>query len=157
MTFVIAGALGFVALGLWMAGLFGDVPESRRWPKQMVQLLGWISVIFFGSCAAVGLRRAFDTDVQLRISRQGIYWKPWSEATIPWHEIHDIRVWEFRKQRSIILSLHHPELYPSKSILGRLAAANRSLTGGDISISMTGLNKSFDEALAAAHEYGEAQ
>jgi hypothetical protein len=153
MTLIILGAIAFVALGAWMIGLFGQPPQSRRWSPAMVHLVGWSSIIFFGTCAAVGIRRDFDSGPQLTISPRGIQWKPWSEDTIPWKEIRDVSVWDFRRQKAIILALRNPERYPSSSLAGKLAGLNRGLTGGDISISLTGLDKSFDEAFTAIREF----
>ena len=153
MALVVLGSIVFVALGLWMVGLFGEVPENRRWSREFVQIFGWISIIFFGLCAIVGTRRALDSDAQLRISASGIYWKPWSEVTIPWHEVREVSGWRYRRQKFILLSLNHPERYPSSSLLGKLAAANRALAGGDISISLVGLDKSFEEAMDAIDEF----
>ena len=156
MALMVFGSVVFVAIGVWMTGLFGEPPESRRWSPGLVQSFGWFSIVFFGACAIVGIRRAVDTDVQLRISEQGIYWTPWSEKTIPWYEIRDVRMWEHRRQRMIILCLTHPERYPSMSLLGKFAALNRGLTGGDIAISLTGTDKSFDEALGTVEEFRAA-
>ncbi|MFL6728970.1 MAG: STM3941 family protein [Sphingomicrobium sp.] len=153
MALIILGAIGFVALGSWMAGLFGEPLPSRRWSPAAVHLIGWSSIVFFGACAVVGIRRALDTGPQLTISAQGIQWRPWSQDTIPWREIRDVSVWEFRRQKAIVLVLYHPEQYPSSSLAGKLASVNRGLTGGDISISLTGLDKSFDEAFAAIGKF----
>jgi hypothetical protein len=157
MGLILLGAFVFVVLGFWMVGLFGEVPESRRWPAGIAQLVGWASIIFFGFCAVVGIPRMFDKDAQLRISPDGILFKPWSKTTIPWQEIHDVSIWQHRRQKAIVLHLGHPEQYPSSSFLGKLAGMNRALTGGDISISLTGLDKSFDEALTTIHGFRNAR
>jgi hypothetical protein len=153
MAFILLGAAVFVVLGFWMIGLFGEVPHNRRWPAEIVQIVGWLSIVFFGACAIIGVPRLFNADLQLRVSEHGIYWKPWSDDTIPWHEIRDVRVWEYRRQKAIVLCLEHPERYPSKSLLGKLAALNRGLMGGDVSISLTGMNRSFGEAFATIQEF----
>ena len=150
---LILGSIAFVLGGLWMAGLFGEPPASRRWSPEMVRLIGWVAIIFFGACAILWTRRAFDGDPQLEISGAGIKWKPWSGDTIPWREIGDVSVWRHRGQRAIVLHLVNRERFPSRTLLGRLAGANRALTGGDISILMTGLDASFDQAFAAIRQY----
>jgi hypothetical protein len=38
-------------------------------------------------------------------------------------------------------------------VLGALAGANRALTGGDISISLTGTDRKFAEALSAVERF----
>jgi hypothetical protein len=153
MALIVLGAAAFVVIGMWMAGLFGEPPQFRRSPTALVQLFGWISIIFFGAAALVGIRRVLDAGPQLTVSAQGIRWKPWSEDVIPWREIRDVTVWEFRAQKTIILHLVDAARYPSGTLLGRLAGANRAITGGDIAISLTGLDRSFDEAFAAIREF----
>ena len=144
---LVAGALAFVALGVWIAGIAGPPPKpGREW-------IGWASIIFFGFCGIIGFRRVFDSSEQVKISSFGIYCKQWSEQTIPWSEITDISVWEFKRQKSLILQLAHPERYPSTTLLGKMAAVNRALTGGDVAISLTGMDRSFADALGAVEYF----
>lgn len=153
MLLIVSGAALFVVLGCWMVGAFGDPPTSRRYGTSFIAMIGWVSILFFGACTVVGLRRLMDKNPQLRISAAGIYWKPWSQATIPWSEIADVSTWKFKRQKSIILKLRNPGRFPSETLLGKVAGANRALTGGDIAISMTGLDRSFDQAMAAIHAF----
>ena len=153
MALLLLGAVGFIALGLWLTGLFGEPPQSRRWSPAMVHVIGWAAILFFGACAIVGAGRALDSGPQLTISVLGIQWRPWSEDVIPWAEIRDVSVWQFGAQKAIVLQLDNPARFPSRAVLGKLAGANRAMTGGDISISLTGLDKSFDEAFAAIREF----
>jgi len=147
---IVAGALAFVALGVWLAGILGEPPEpGREW-------IGWVAIIFFGGCALVAAPRLFDSSEQVKISGAGVYAKQWSEQTIPWHEIIDISVWEFRGQRSLILHLANPERYPSSTLLGKMTGVNRALTGGDVAISLTGTDRKFADALAGAEYFRRA-
>ena len=137
------GAVGFVVLGVWIAGLLGNPPKpGREWA-------GLLAIVFFGLCTLMIGRRLFDTEDQVRIDAQGIVSKQWSAQTIPWSAIADISVWEYRHQKSIILHLHDPAQFPSTTLAGKLAGANRALTGGDIAISLTGTTGRFDDAMAA--------
>lgn len=145
---LVVGAAAFVVLGIWIAGIAGAPPEpGREW-------IGWLSIVFFGLCAALGLRRVFDSSEQVKISRSGVYFKQWSEQTIPWSEIANVTVWEFKGQKSLILHLTHPERYRSTTLLGKMAGANRALTGGDVAISLVGTDRSFADALAAVEYFG---
>ena len=138
-----AASAGFVVAGLWIAGVFGESPKpGQEW-------LGWFSAAFFGATIPLLARRLFDTNEQLRISASGIQWKQWSGATIPWREICDIGIWEHKRQKMIVLHLVHAARFPSAGILGRVAGLNRKLTGGDIAISLTGTDRSFQQAMAA--------
>ncbi|MBD3732778.1 MAG: hypothetical protein IE934_08690 [Sphingopyxis sp.] len=111
--------------------------------------IGWLCVAFFGLGGIVALRRMFDGGDVIRISTSGVYFKSWSEQTIPWSEIVDVTVWEFQRQKSIILHLRNPDRFPSTKLLGRVAGANRALTGGDIPVSLTGTDGSFEDAMTA--------
>lgn len=134
-----------------MVGFFGPAPKPEKaW-------IGWAAIAFFGLGAVIFVRRLSDDDVQLRISSEGIHYKPWSAAMIGWIEISVVGVWSYRGQRSIMLSLHHPDRFPSTTILGRVAKGNRMMTGGDIPISMTALDQSFADAMDAITKFrGEA-
>lgn len=148
---MLCGSLAFVVGGIWIAGFLGDVPKpGKEWA-------GWLSIIFFGLCALAIFFRLFDRDDQIRISSIGIYWKQWSRDTIPWSEIVDISVWKFKNQKTILLHLQNPKRFPSTTLLGKLAGANRALTGGDIAINLSGTDKSFDEAMVAIEYFRSNQ
>ena len=144
-------SIGFVILGAWIAGMFGEPPKpGAGW-------IGWFSIVFFGACGVAGLRRLFDRSEMVRISDDGVYYRSWSDATIPWSEIVDVTVWEHKGQRMIVLHLAHPDLFPSTSALRGLAGLSRGLTGGDIAITLTGTDRSFAEAMEAMFRFGDPQ
>jgi hypothetical protein len=140
-------ALGFVFLGIWIGGIFGEPPKpGREW-------LGWICTLFFGSMGGIALRRLWNPSEQVRISGDGIYYSQWSDDTIPWPEISTVSVWQFKGQNSILLNLRNPGKFPSTTLLGKLAGANRALTGGDITLNLAGTDKSFDDAMSAIDHF----
>ncbi len=144
---MLCGAIAFVALGLWIGGAFGEPPRPGK------EIWGWLAAGLFGLCACAIAPRLGDRDDQLRISPSGIQSKPWSDDLIPWSQISRISVWEHRNQRSILLHLLHPERFPSQRLLGKLAAANRALTGGDVAITLTGTDRTFDDAMRAIERF----
>lgn len=153
--------LGFVILGLWMAGVIGEPPDPENWsrrrrgfPPEALPYVGWVSVVFFGIGLPVIAKRFFDHDVQLNIGNAGIRWSQWSDTTIPWTEINRVSVWSYQRQKHIILHLHRPNAFPGRGIAARMAGANRMLTGGDIGIAIAGTDRSFDEAMAAIEHFG---
>jgi hypothetical protein len=143
LALLIALGAGFVVTGFWMTGGFGAPPRPA------IAWFGWVAIVFFGACSLALAVRFFDRSDQVRISSAGVYSRQWSEDTIPWSEIRDVSIWQFQRERTIVLHLRDPQMFPSRKLLGRLAGANRALTGGDVSISLTGTDRSFDDALAA--------
>jgi hypothetical protein len=115
----------------------------------MVMVWGWITITFFGLCAVVSVKIWWVNGEQLRISSQGIRWSRWCEQTIPWDQITDVAEWRYKSTKSIILHVRDPQLYPGRGIVGWAGRANRALTGGDIGISLSGTDRSFDDAMAA--------
>lgn len=152
----LAGSILFVAAGLWFLGLFGLPPSGPRASPEKLQLIGWACVLFFGTGAVIFARRMFDAGEELRIDGNGILYHRWSDRLIPWSQIADVSLWQYKRQKAIQLKLRNPELHPGKGLLGRLQAMNRGLTGGDVSISMTITDRSTDEALAAIDHFRSA-
>jgi hypothetical protein len=111
--------------------------------------VGWFSVLFFGLCGIAAVKRLFDPNDQLKIGPSGVRWRPWSEHTIPWSEIVEVTIWSFKRQKAIVLHLRSPASFPGRGLAAMFAGANRKLTGGDISISLTGTDRSFEEAMSA--------
>jgi len=152
---LIVGALLFVAAGIWF--LFS--PETFiRSPRSMgdpgfVSLIGWAGVLFFGICAIVGMRQLFRTDAVIEMGPEGLLWRRWSNATIPWTAFDHAAVAEIHRQRMLTLWLQEPEAYPSTTLSGRMAGANKAMGFGDLSLSASGLDCSFDELVAAFDTY----
>jgi hypothetical protein len=86
----------------------------------------------------------------------GVRYRQWSDDTIPWSEITDVTVWRYKRQKVILLHLKHPDRFSARGLVAKFAAINRRLTGGDISISMTATDRSFDEAMAAIQQFRHA-
>lgn len=148
LTLLVLGSLAFVVLGAWVAGWLGPAPRpGREW-------IGWAAMLFFGLGAIVGVRRLFDQDDQIVVDGSGLYWKQWSEQTIPWSEVTDIREREIRRQRFLCLYLRNPERFPSGSAFSRMIRASNAMADfGDISLSPIGTDKSFTELKDAILAY----
>ena len=146
-------AIAFVLCGLVMVGAFGEPPNASRFSPLKMAIVGWLGIAFFGLGAIVIAKRLIEGGEALRIDRTGIAFAAWSDQTIPWSEITDVSEWSLRGQRSIILHLRDPDRFPGKGLLGFSAKANKALTGGDVPLSLTGTNRSVDEAIAAIARY----
>lgn len=142
-----------------MLGFGVLLSAASLWIAQEAELsvlsraIGAIGTVLFASLGVLVVIRLFDRGEQLRVSSDGIYDKQWSETVIPWDQIVGVTVWQYRRQRAIILHLADPRRFPSTTVLGRLAGANRRLTGGDIAISLTPMDRGFDETLAVIEDY----
>lgn len=144
------GAVAFVIGGMWIVGVFG--PDHPR--GMIAAIVGWASIAFFGACAIVILQRLFDRRVIIRIDASGVRNLGWSGDTILWRDIADVHALQIQRQEMLGLELRDRALYPSRSILGRLAGANRAMTGIDaIWLSVTGMNRSFGELADAVARF----
>jgi hypothetical protein len=143
MVLTIVGALSFVVLGLWIAGVFGAPPAPRKvWA-------GWLAVVIFGACAVQAIRMLVDAGEQVVVDRHGIRYARRSDTTIPWSQVASMGVHSVHRQRFLSLTLREPGLYPPTTFVGQLGSLNRALGFGDIAIGTTGTDRSFDELLAA--------
>ena len=150
---LLVGCIAFFAIGIWMAGVIGPIPVSRRSGPLMTETWGWITIVFSGMGAFAIAKMWLENKEQLCIGHSGIKWSRWSDQTIPWKEISDVTVWSYRSTRSIILHVRNPALFPGKGIVGLAGRANRALTGGDIGITLIGTDRSFDEAISAIAQF----
>lgn len=147
---LLLGSLAFVIIGLEMGGVLGTPAESRRYSPAMIFVVGWFSVVFFGCCGAVALKRLFEgNSLQLRIGSSGILYPEWSDEIIPWSEIVNVSTWTVKRQKGIVLHLRDPARFQRKNSIGFFAKLNRLSTGGDVSIVLVGANRSFEDAMSA--------
>jgi hypothetical protein len=153
LALLFVGCAAFVSIGIWMGGVFGVPPESRRYSPEVVFALGWFCALFFGLCAAIAFVRLIRGGEQLRIGTDGVRCNIWSDATIPWSEISDVTIWTFKRQKAIVLHLRDPARFPGRGLLARLGSGNPKVTGGDVAISMTGTDRTFEDALAAVEHF----
>jgi len=153
MALMVVGSLALAAIGLWMSGLLWAPPVSRRASPEMVESAGWAGMILFGLCVVMGAKLWLENSEQLRIGQNGIRYSRWSDQVIPWSEIENVSEWRHKGLRSIILHLRQPSLFPGRGVMGIAGRANRALTGGDISISLTGVDRSFNDAMAAIQQF----
>lgn len=146
-------ALGFVVLGLWFVGSFGPVPASRRSSYGETLIIGWTCILVFSLCILLSIPRFFEAGEQLRIDVDGITYRQWSDATIPWSQIISVTEYRYQSSRFIVLHLKDRRSFPGKGLAALLAGVNRIMTGGDICISLRGTDRSYDEAVTAINQY----
>lgn len=142
---LLAGSLGFVALGVFLLTI--DPPSTKR------TLVGWAAIVVFGAFFLIGLPRLKDQGAVIRVDQRGIWWKRWSGDTIPWSAIERISVGEIRGQRFACLFLRDPRAYPSSTFVGKLAAANKAMGFGDVALTASSTDKSFADLMAAIERF----
>ena len=65
----------------------GVIPTASTRDHGASPLVGWIMVAVCFAVAAIFLRRAFDSRPLVRIDRNGLWARSWSDATVPWDQI----------------------------------------------------------------------
>jgi hypothetical protein len=155
---LIAEAFGFVAAGLWITGLFDEVPMTLRYSPAFTVVAGWFCAAFFGFCALAGIKSLFGPTELLRVGRDGLRWMPWSDQIIPWNEVSDVTTWGFKGQRSIVLKLHNPDRFPARSKVPTKAMwasrkLNQAMCGGHLSFSLAGADHTTEQALSAIRRF----
>lgn len=145
--------IALVAMELDLIGVFGPpAPSYRHWPAVNFAM-NWLMIIFFGMGALSFGKMLFAQGEELRIGTTGIRGAQWSDQTIPWSEITHVTTWTYWCQKTIILHLRNPALYPGRGLLGLFGKSNRALTGGAIGISLLTTDRSYDEAVSAIERF----
>jgi hypothetical protein len=150
---LVLGCVAVVAAGVWMGGVFGPPPSSSRYPPDFVFAIGWLSVVFFGFCGVLWVKSLFDGREQLRIGSAGLRAARWSDQTIPWSEIVEVTTWNYRGQKAIVLHLRDKTRFPGRWMAAMFSSVNRNLTGGDITISLTGTDSRVEDALSSIDHF----
>lgn len=147
LSLLLLAAIAFVAAGLWIAGLFGPSPRPG------MEWFGWLVAFFFALAPFRIVPRLLDRSDQMIVDRNGIYWRQWSETTIPWSAIRFFSKRSIRGQHFVCLHLKDPSMFARAGALGWLAAFNRGLNFGDVALTVTGTDRSHAELVAAIDRY----
>jgi hypothetical protein len=152
---LILGSLLFVALGLWFVIAPDTFADSVPWlgDAGLVQVIGGVAALFFGSCGVAAVRQLFRTDPVIEMGPEGLLWRRWSKEAIPWDAFERAAIGQIQRQRMLTFWLRDPDAYRSTSFSGRTAGANKALGFGDITPSTAGLDRSVDELADAAHRF----
>jgi hypothetical protein len=146
-------SLGFVATGAWMAGLFGEVPHSRRLGST-TPYWGWITIGLFGFGTTVMLKRISYSGPFLRVDERGI-WKTGipSDHFVAWSEIEKIDCIRVNRNRFVGISLKDRSKIASNWWRSILVGINERTTGFQGSYTTTGTDRSFDELVEAIERF----
>ena len=155
LLFCCIGAAG----GYWM--LHQTASEIEATPNinnpWFVHGIGLLMLI--GSCAAfVGcIALLFSSKPGLVLDKRGLtdHSSVASAGFLPWSDIAETRIWQYRNQRSLYIILKNPEKYiaacgPIKRTLLRLL---KSVIPGPVAISANSLSIGFDQLVTLVNDY----
>jgi hypothetical protein len=138
----------FVALSLWIAGVFGNPPEpDKAWA-------GWIGAPLFTLLAVMWASRLRGPADQIVIDGSGLTWRQWSDEHIPWSAVRRIDEYRIRSQTMFAVHLVDPKAHPPTRLMGKVAAAQAGMGRGDFTIIATGTDRSADDLREALRLHG---
>jgi hypothetical protein len=161
-TLLMAGAGAFVAGGVWFwldaADIVASLPAAHPAKSLiLVRGVGLASIIFFGLCAVLALRKLFDRKPDLILNSSGVVDNSSyvSAGFIPWGEILGAEVLEIHKQKMLIVRIRDPQKYIERGgwIRQRVDHANYKLCDSPIAIVSNALKIRFPELLSTFQRY----
>ncbi len=149
---MLLGALAFVTIGLWFVISPPTISNSYWGNPTKIAITGYASILFFGLCAFVLIKKLPDKKPGLIIDQEGLTdnSSAVSAGQILWSDIEDISVTEIHRQKLIMLQVSNPEDYIDKQTNGfkrKMMQMNYKMYGTPLSITSNGLKVSFDELL----------
>lgn len=156
---LIFGSLAFIGIGLWMVSLdAAHIESQRRFNNPLfVHGIGYVSIVFFGLCGVIGLKKLFDKKPGLILSNAGITDNSsgFSAGFIAWNEITGFDVYQTHNQKMLVVLLNNPEKYIEigSSIRRTLIKASYKMSGSPVVITSSSLKINFDELLKTCNEY----
>ena len=151
--FMLIGALAFVAIGLWFVISPPTISNSYWGNPTKIAIAGYASIVFFGLCAFVLIKKLPDNKPGLIIDQTGLTDNSSgvSAGQILWTDIENISVIEIHSQKLIMLQVKNPQDYIDKqtsSFKRKMMQLNYKMYGTPLSITSNGLKISFDELLS---------
>lgn len=129
------GGLAFVALGFMML----------QWTSVIANIVGILSILFFGYCFIIGIRSFFDHRLDLIIDESGIRHRHQGYGLIVWDDIEGFDL----QNNLLLIKVRNIDKYISRlSGLGKLTSKiDGDLERGLLSIGLANLGLSADDML----------
>lgn len=138
-------------LGFFVSGI---IPSASTANGEASPLVGGLIIAGCFGMAATFVWRALDKKPQLRLDQNGIWYRPYSDAVIPWEEVVSCQVARVYNQRIVQLNLRDPDAYPSKNRFTRATAGmNKAMGFAGVGIAATNLSGGPDGVLHAIAHY----
>ncbi len=150
---MLIGALAFVAIGLWFVISPPTISNSYWGNPTKISIAGYASIVFFGLCALVLIKKLPDNKPGLIIDQTGLTDNSSgvSAGQILWSDIEVISVIEIQRQKLIMLQVTNPQEYIDKQTSAfkrKMMQLNYKMYGTPLSITSNGLKISFEELLS---------
>ena len=145
---LLLGALTFVSFGLWFIIAPPTSSHSHRYSPTTMLVMSYASIIFFGLCALIAIRKLFDNRPGLIIDELGLKNNSsgFSGGQINWSDVSNISVIKINRQKLIMLELKNPQDYINKQTSAfkrKIMKMSFKKFGGSLSFSSSGLKISF--------------
>lgn len=155
-SLLVLASLGFVVMGLWLVGWFGQPPATRRFSQDGAFWLGWITILFFGLTTLIGGARLFDRRPRIVVDAQGILWRDFSDQTIPWSRIRGWTMQDMVTTKFICLDVVDAGSFRRAGIAAIFGGANRGMGFGEAQLNVTGTDRSFSDLVDAMQRFAPA-
>lgn len=147
---LLLGTIIFILLGILFINSSETFVYSFMRNREMVRIVGIISVAFFGLCLFVIARKLFDSKPGLIIDQHGITnnTNAINRGLIEWEDITGIKVEQIRSTKFLILYTKFPEEYINKArnrFVREAMKMNHRLYGSPISITSNALKINFND------------
>lgn len=157
---VVAGALAFVLVGVWMLGLESKAVEGSQFDDpESVGVIAWAAIAFFGLCTVVGMKKLMSNRPGLVLTSRGFMDNSSgvSPGMVPWSEVTGIKEYQLQGHRFVSVMLDNPEDYVNRgNTLKRMAnRANLKLTGTPVNIASTSLKITYEDLFELVNKYYE--
>ncbi len=115
------------------------------------QLIGVVSILFFGSGGMVSLRKLANSKPGLIIDQRGIYSRDagFPQEFIPWREIAGFDTWEIHRQRMVTIRFADPEAFikQQSALKQKWFKTNQALCGSPLALNAGILPCSHEELI----------
>ena len=145
---------GWVFVGLWMIGAFGDAPEGPRLGPDPIYPLGWFLIIVCSAGAVLIIRKTFSGGIAITIDNYGIHDRRLSSKPIQWDNIEQIGSYTMRGGIKFVgIAVRDPEQAGITQFARYAAGMNSSITPFPYAIGTVGTDKSHAQILAAIDHF----
>lgn len=150
LALLLLGSLAFVACGTWFVVRPPAIDHPVFGNPAFIFIAGILSILFFGSCAVLIIRKLPDQRAGLILDADGFTDNSSGVAAgfVPWSDVETFSVTEVQRQKIILVHIKNSDSYISRqeSILKQKAMKlNQKYYGTPLSITANGLAIGFDE------------